>query len=125
MLEESLKITYENGTAFLEFEGEVTFENSNRLKEEAKKQLSKKENLGNLIFDLSQVSYLDSSGVGVIFSLFKFMRLKDGTLAVVNPNDKIDRVFEVTKMKEIIPVYETIEETYRFNISPNADKIGD
>lgn len=110
MLEESLKISYENGTAFLEFEGEVTFKNSNRLKEEAKKQLSKKEKLGNLIFDLSQVSYLDSSGVGVVFSLFKFMRLKDGTLAVVNPNDKIDRVFEVTKMKEIIPVYETIEE---------------
>ena len=110
MVEESLKITYENETGFLEFEGEVTFENSNQLKEEAKKQLSKKEKLENLIFDLSQVSYLDSSGVGVVFSLFKFMRLKDGTLAVVNPNDKIDRVFEVTKMKEIIPVYETIEE---------------
>lgn len=110
MVKESLKITYENEIAILNFEGEVTFENSNPLKEEAKKQLSKNEKTEHLIFDLSQVPYLDSSGVGVIFSLFKFMRLKGGSLTVVNPNEKIGRVFEVTKMKEIIPVYNNRED---------------
>ena len=110
MLKESLKITYENEIAFLGFEGEITFENSNQLKEEAKKYLSKNEETEHLIFDLSRVSYVDSSGVGVIFSLFKYMRLKDGSLAIVNPNEKINRVFEVTKMTDIIPVYETTEE---------------
>ena len=110
MLKEFLEIKYENEIAFLEFEGEITFENSNQLKEEAKQQLSKRETLESLIFDLSQVPYVDSSGVGVIFSLFKYMRLKDGSLTIVNPNKKIKRVFEVTKMTDIIPVYETTEE---------------
>lgn len=110
MLKESLNITYENEIATLNFKGEVTFENSNPLKEEAKKQLSQNEKIEHLIFDLSQVPYLDSSGVGVIFSLFKFMRMKDGSLVIVNQNEKIMRVFEVTKMTEIISVYDTRED---------------
>ncbi len=110
MLEESLEIKYENDIAFLKFKGEVTFERSNQLKEDAKKQLSKKNKLESLILDLSEVPYVDSSGVGVILSLFKFMRLKGGSLAVAHPNEKINRVFEVTKMTEIIPVYEITEE---------------
>ncbi len=110
LLEESLKIEIENGIAFLKFDGEVIFDNSNQLKEEAKKILSKKEETKSLVIDLSQVPYLDSSGVGVILSLFKFMKNRGGSLAVANPNDKIRRVFDVTKITEIIPAYETIEE---------------
>lgn len=108
LLEETLQIKYENGAAVLKFEGEVIFENSNQLKEETKNQLKKNKKANNFILDLSQVPYLDSSGVGVILSLLKFIRKNKGSLAVVNPNEKIKRVFEITKLTEIIPVYETI-----------------
>ena len=110
LLEESLKIELENGIALLKFDGEVIFDNSNQLKEEAKKRLSRKEETKKLIIDLSQVPYLDSSGVGVLLSLFKFMKTRGGSLAIANPNEKIRRVFDVTKMTEIIPAYETTEE---------------
>ena len=110
LLEESLKITFENELAVLKFDGEVIFDNSNQLKEEAKKQLSAKEKIEDLLVDLSQVPYLDSSGVGVLLSLFKFMKTRGGSLAIANPNEKIRRVFDVTKMTEIIPAYETTEQ---------------
>ncbi|MFN2340294.1 MAG: STAS domain-containing protein [Halanaerobium sp.] len=110
MLEESLKIVIENNKAVLKFEGEVIFDNSNQLKEEVKKRLAKKEGIESLIIDLSKVPYLDSSGVGVVLSLFKFMRNRNGSLAIAEPNEKIRRVFEVTKMTEIIPVYTGLEE---------------
>lgn len=110
MLEEILQIIYEDETAVLKFEGEIIFENSNQLKEEAKNKLSKKKKIKNLIVDLTQVPYLDSSGVGVLLSLFKFIHKKGGKIAISNPNDKIRRVFEVTKMTEIIPAYKNVEE---------------
>jgi anti-anti-sigma factor len=110
LLEESLKLLIENNKAVLKFDGEVIFDNSNQLKEESKKRLAKKEEVESLIVDLSRVSYLDSSGVGVILSLFKFMRNRNGSLSIAEPNEKIKRVFEVTKMTEIIPVYPTLEE---------------
>lgn len=113
LLEESLKLLIENKTAVLEVDGEVIFDNSNQLKEEAKKRLAKKEEVENLIIDLSRVPYLDSSGVGVVLSLFKFMRNRNGSLSVAEPNEKIKRVFDVTKMTEIIPVYANVEEALK------------
>jgi len=110
LLEESLKIDIENNKAILKFDGEVIFDNSNQLKEEAKKRLKKKEEVESLIIDLSHVPYLDSSGVGVILSLFKFMRNRNGSLSIAEANEKINRVFDVTKMTEIIPVYASLEE---------------
>ncbi|TDO85265.1 SpoIIAA-like anti-anti-sigma regulatory factor [Halanaerobium saccharolyticum] len=100
----------ENNKAVLKFEGEVIFDNSNQLKEEAKQMLSKNEKVNSLVIDLGSVPYLDSSGVGVILSLFKFMRNRNGALAVAEANEKIKRVFDVTKLREIIPVYAGVEE---------------
>lgn len=110
MLEDSLNIIIEAENAILKFEGEIVFDNSNEIKEESKKILSRKYEVENLIIDLSRVDYLDSSGVGVVLSLFKFMRERDGSLAVAEANEKIKRVFDVTKIGEIIPVYEKLEE---------------
>jgi len=109
LLEKSLDLIVENNRAILKFDGEIIFENSNKLKEESKNRLAQKTEVDSLILDLSRVDYLDSSGVGVLLSLFKFMREREGSLAVAEPNEKIKRVFEVTKMGEIIPVYETLE----------------
>lgn len=113
LLEESLKLIIENNTAVLKVDGEVIFDNSNQLKEEAKKRLEKKKEVEYLIIDLARVPYLDSSGVGVVLSLFKFMRNRNGSLSVAEPNEKIKRVFDVTKMTEIIPVYANVEEALK------------
>lgn len=115
LLDESLELLIEKNRAVLKFEGEVIFDNSNQLKEEAKQRLGQKEEVNNLIIDLSRVPYLDSSGVGVLLSLFKFMRTRDGSLSVAEPNEKIRRVFDVTKMREIIPVYNSLEEALNQN----------
>lgn len=109
MLEEALQIHVEGNKAVLKFDGELIFDNSNQLKEEAKNSLAEKKEIETLIIDLSRVSYLDSSGVGVILSLFKFMRSRNGEMAVAEPNEKIKRVFSVTKMTEIINVYDDLE----------------
>jgi anti-anti-sigma factor len=113
LLDNLLDLVVENNKAVLKFDGEIIFENSNQLKEKAKKLLAKKQEVDSLIIDLSKVDYIDSSGVGVILSLFKFMREKDGSLAVSEPNEKIKRVFDVTKLAEIIPVYVNLEEAMK------------
>lgn len=115
MLEESLELLVEKNTAVLKFDGEVIFDNSNQLKEEAKQRLKGKKDVNKLVIDLSQVPYLDSSGVGVLLSLFKFMRTRDGSLVIAEPNSKIRRVFDVTKMTEIIPVYMSLDEAVNQN----------
>lgn len=109
MINEPLKISIEANKALIKFEGEVNFENSNQLKEKVKAKLKANKEINILIIDLAQVSYLDSSGVGLLLSLFKFMKKRDGSLKVVNPNSKLKRVFDVTKMREIIPVFTDVD----------------
>lgn len=115
LLEESLEMQVEENTAVLKLDGEVIFDNSNQLKENAKQKLSQNKDISRLIIDLSRVPYLDSSGVGVLLSLFKFMRSREGSLFIAEPNEKIKRVFDVTKMTEIIPVYNSLEEAVTQN----------
>ena len=104
-----VKLSYEvlEGSNILKVDGEVIFENSNRVKEEAK-EIIKEIEAKKLIVDLSSTSYLDSSGIGVILSLFKFMRDNDGKLLIANPNEKVKRVFEVTKLNQILDIYNDI-----------------
>ncbi|MFW5873581.1 MAG: STAS domain-containing protein [Bacillota bacterium] len=104
-----VKLSYEvlEGNNILQIDGEVIFENSNQVKEEAKEIIKEKE-INHLIIDLSSTTYLDSSGIGVILSLFKFMRDSNGKLIIANPNDKVKRVFEVTKLNQILDIYNDI-----------------
>jgi len=104
-----VKLSYEvlEGNNVLKVDGNVIFENSNQVKEEAKEIIKEKE-IYNLIVDLSSASYLDSSGIGVILSLFKFMRDNNGKLIIANPNEKVKRVFEVTKLNQILDIYNDI-----------------
>ena len=104
MKEKKLELSFEQKTAVLKIFGEVNFENSNPIKEESK-DLITKNNVENLIIDLGSVPYLDSSGIGFVLSIFKFMRDKKGRLILLNPSDKVKRVLEVTKIDNIIKIF--------------------
>ena len=108
----SLEIVIEEGIAIWKFNDEITFDNSNELKEESKRILANKDS-NNLIIDLSQVPYIDSSGIGFVFSLFKFMRNRGGTVVIANANEKIKKVFEITKMKKVIKIYDNLEDAIK------------
>ena len=62
-----VKLSYEilEGSNILKVDGEVIFENSNRVKEKAK-EIIKEIEAKKLIVDLSSTFYFDSSGIGVI-----------------------------------------------------------
>jgi len=103
-----LNYEVEEGKHIIRIDGEVIFENSNKIKEKAK-NIIKENDIQSLIIDLTDTSYLDSSGIGTILSLFKFMRDRSGKLLITNPNDKVKRVFEVTKLNQILDIYADIE----------------
>ncbi|MGE5626536.1 MAG: anti-sigma F factor antagonist [Solirubrobacterales bacterium] len=62
-----------------------------------------------LVMDFSGVTFMDSSGIGVVIGRYKKLLLKKGTLAVTNINETIGRVFELSGMFKIIKVYDYVE----------------
>ncbi|MFA5537134.1 MAG: STAS domain-containing protein [Bacillota bacterium] len=85
---------------------ELNYFNSTATKEQIKQQVA--EDTEQIILSLTEVKRMDSSGVGVIISLIKFMEGKK--VVLVDPQPKIARIFEITRLDQIIEIYPTLDE---------------
>lgn len=61
-----------------------------------------------IIVDFTGVDFLDSSGLGVLVKALKRVRDHDGTLRLVVTSDRIAKVFRVTGLDAVIPLYDTL-----------------
>ncbi len=95
--------------SILKFDGEIIFEKSNDIKNKAKELLAANQ-VDKVIIDLENVPYLDSSGIGVVISLFKNVRERQGELVVAAPTEKVEKVIRLTMLDQIIKVYADVEE---------------
>jgi anti-sigma B factor antagonist len=60
-----------------------------------------------LVLDLSQTTLVDSTSLGVLLGAMKRLREHEGQIRLVVPRPEIRRVFEVTMLDRIFPLFET------------------
>jgi len=54
--------------------------------------------------NLKDVSYLDSTGLGVFVGLFKQLKNNDGDLRLIELSDRLKRLFEITGLSNIMNI---------------------
>ena len=59
-----------------------------------------------VIFDFNSVTFMDSSGIGMIIGRYKLISMFGGKTSMVNVNPKIKKVFEMSGILKIIPIEE-------------------
>ncbi len=64
---------------------------------------------GTVVVDLSKVSFLDSTALGVLVASFKRLRDGGGNLRIVAQEPRILRVFEITDLHRVLSIYPTSE----------------
>ena len=90
-----------NGSArTLALEGRLETTTAPELEAVLKEEL---DGLTTLIFDFSKLEYISSAGLRVILAAQKAMS-KQGTMKVVNVNDIITEIFEITGFSEILTI---------------------
>ena len=57
-----------------------------------------------LMLDLSEMGFMDSSGLGFIMGRYALMEKLGGTLVLENPNERIVKIFELAGLQRIIRV---------------------
>ena len=55
-----------------------------------------------LVFDLSELEFMDSSGIGLIIGLYKLMARRGGTVAVSCPGGRVDQIFEMSGLYQLV-----------------------
>ena len=58
----------------------------------------------HLILDMKELTFMDSSGIGVILGRYRTLAQRGGTVSVTHMNAQIARVFALSGMGQIIGV---------------------
>jgi stage II sporulation protein AA (anti-sigma F factor antagonist) len=61
----------------------------------------------NLIVSLERLSFMDSSGLGVILGRYKRISQLGGKMALCAVNDSVRKLFELSGLLKILPLYES------------------
>lgn len=59
-----------------------------------------------VIFDFDSVTFMDSSGIGLIIGRYKFANMLGGKLEVANLTQNVKKIFEMSGILKLIPVTE-------------------
>ena len=63
----------------------------------------------NLVVDLNAVEFLDSSALGVLVGVHKRLTAAGGSMRLVCSQPRIERIFAITRLTEVISVFETVD----------------
>lgn len=61
--------------------------------------------INNLILDLQDVTFIDSSGLGAILGRYKMLSEKQGKMVLLNPQPGVKRILELSGVLRIINIY--------------------
>jgi anti-anti-sigma factor len=88
---------YVDAHTFTEFEEELT-------------RLTDKEKHYNLLLDLEKLTYINSTGLGLLMATFRQVRQHGGDLVIAKMSDKITNIFNLLGFSRLIHTYSNEQE---------------
>ena len=59
-----------------------------------------------VVFDFSNISFMDSAGIGMVLGRYKLAKMLDGNLEIVNVNKSMKKIFDMSGVSRIINIVE-------------------
>lgn len=102
----------EPGIAVLEMNGRIAMGSDSQTIEWGLEELLK-ENHKRVIFDLTQVTFLDSSGIGILMMCHAKLKKASGALHIAGAQGMVNETLEMTSLNKIVNCYATAAEAAR------------
>ncbi|MBN2544005.1 STAS domain-containing protein [bacterium] len=64
----------------------------------------------NIVVDLGNINWMNSSGLGILISSMTSVRNAGGDLVIARPSKKINTLLIITQLEKIFKSYDTVEE---------------
>lgn len=104
-----IKFTNRGTTLIISVQGELDHHTAEYVRQKIDGEMIKS-TTRNIVFDFTELSFMDSSGIGVIMGRYKNIRKLNGKAAVVNTDDQIARILDMSGILKIIPAYKSIDD---------------
>ena len=106
----SFDVKKENGVLEFKLHGEIDHHNAVKIRTEID-SLIYEENPDKTVLDLSEIDFMDSSGLGLIMGRFSLMQKLGGTLTLRSPNPRIVQIFELAGLERMVKIEKDKEES--------------
>ncbi|WP_040211316.1 anti-sigma F factor antagonist [Clostridium polynesiense] len=106
-----LKINKEQNILIVGLNGELDHHSAEEVRNKIDDRLDR-DKIKTLILDFSGVTFMDSSGIGVVIGRYKKMSMRDGSLLIASINNNVKKVFELSGLFKIITAFDTVEEAF-------------
>ena len=97
----------ERGSVVVSFAGEVDLEHAPRAREILLEQVGRQR---RVLVDLSEVDYIDSSGIASLVEAFQKAKKTGAGFALAAPNPAALRVLELARLDRVFRIFATVEE---------------
>lgn len=98
----NIKSKIYNNTLYVMLIGELDEYSANYTRN-VLEDLFNKDDFKQVIIDLSELEFMDSSGIGVLIGRYKKLKLSKIPIYICNPNVHIEKIFKMTGLYEIMP----------------------
>lgn len=97
-----IKSKVKNGTLCILLNGELDEYSANYVRDSLDNLINKM-SFNKLVIDMSELEFMDSTGIGVLIGRYKKLKSKNILMYIINPNIHIERIFKMSGLYEIIP----------------------
>ncbi len=82
-------------------EGELDHDSSAVMRAEIDNQLYDK-GISELVIDMAGVSFMDSSGIGLVLGRYKLMKMRGGSVLISRPGNRTDRLLGMAGIYDLM-----------------------
>lgn len=80
-------------------DGELDVSTADQFKEYLHKLIDK--DIRNIKFDLADLKYIDSTGLGVMIGILKRVKVENKEIYIKSPRDNVKKIFSITGLDKI------------------------
>jgi stage II sporulation protein AA (anti-sigma F factor antagonist) len=104
--DEEMDIEYKmvRNTLVVRAKGELDMLIADEMRQEIDRRLEEK-GIKNLIFNLEKVTFIDSSGLGVIIGRYKKITSANGRMFIVGAKNPVEKILHFSGINRLVPMY--------------------
>ena len=81
-------------TLVAKLDGEIDQSNATEIREKIDREISLN-NMKNLVLDFDKVTFMDSSGIGMLIGRVKLIKARGGKILIIRTQPQVDKIIEL------------------------------
>jgi len=98
-----IKSKVHNNSLYILLIGELDEANAPYVRTNLDHLLETEKRFNKVIIDLSQLGFMDSTGIGVMLGRYKKLQSRNIPIFIINPSRQAEKIFQMSGLYEIMP----------------------